>query len=195
MRTFWLVTLLIIFTVALAKSQTGPRQAPGLAVLEVKWTRIERNPDLEADPFLANDSQRAQQKAQQDAIRENVARTTAEAPRVQIPERPGANPGPTGSPGPLVKYVYRVTVQNTGDKSIRKVVWRYESFDVAMQRFVGRRDYVTSINIRPGQTKKLAAESSSPPQHTVNANSKEQPANRVVVLRIEYSDGTIWQRK
>ncbi len=197
MKLSFLTFLVMLLAAPAVYAQTPIEPAPSLEVLDVKWTRVERNPRLDEDPFAIIERQRSLQKAQEEALRDNDALRKADLPLVRVPT--SASPPSRKDSGPRtprVTYVYRVTVRNTGTKAIRKLDWYYESYDATTKQFVGRRDYQTRTKILPGQTKKLTAQSASPPVYTVNAaqTDSDQPANRVVIHRIEYSDGSIWNR-
>ena len=189
---------LLIATAAHAQDQTSP----GLEVLDVKWQKVERNPLLEEDPFLASDRQANLLRAQQQAIRDNNARTSVEQPALPIPTQGTSTRRPAPieplpvQQDPMVKYIYRVRVRNNGHKPIRTVHWLYESYDISTKQYVGRREYRNRMKIRPGQTKELVVQSISPPTLTIHADKRDdQPSNRVVIQRIEYVDGSVWQRK
>jgi hypothetical protein len=57
-----------------------------------------------------------------------------------------------------------VSVKNTGEKTIKLVDWDYVFFNTATQSETGRLEFTSDEKIGP------------------------------VVVRIEYTDGTIWQR-
>ena len=195
MKRSFFAFLLVILAVAGVKAQTAPEPAPDLAVVDVKWKKVEFNPRLEADPLAVNERQRTLQKAQEQVVRDNIARQNDDLPLRQVPLTVASEQTKQPPTGLIVSYVYSVTVKNTGAKSVQKVFWRYESYDAAMKQFIARRDYQTNRKIRPGETKRLVAQSMSPPSYSVNTKKTDQPANRVLIQRIEFTDGTFWVRK
>ena len=63
-----------------------------------------------------------------------------------------------------------------------------------------RRQFLCGLNLKPGKEKELIAFSLAGPSRVVSvqtlANKIEKPPlERVLINRIEYADGTIWQRQ
>lgn len=97
-------------------------------------------------------------------------------------------------------YAYRVRVRNAAAKQIEVVFWEYEFTETANASNVTRRQFLCGAQIKPEKEKELEALSLSPPSGAISAGSLADKSaspfqERAVVNRVEYSDGSIWQRK
>jgi len=104
------------------------------------------------------------------------------------------------APRPVDGFAYRVKVQNGGSKTIDVLFWEYEFIDPANPQAMARRQFLCGVSIKPGKEKEIQAFSVSGPSDVINvetlAKKSENPfVERAVINRIEYADGTIWQRK
>jgi hypothetical protein len=96
-------------------------------------------------------------------------------------------------------FAYRIKVQNPGTKVVEIVFWEYQFHDPADPSLVARRQFLCGVNIGTDKSKQLEGFSlSGPGVVNVNtlANKSENPfKEKIVINRVEYSDGSIWQRK
>lgn len=97
-------------------------------------------------------------------------------------------------------YDYRVRVRNSSRKQIDVVFWEYEFTEAANPSNVTRRQFLCGAQIRPDREKELGALVLSAPSGAISAASLAEKSaspfrERVLINRVEYSDGTIWQRK
>ena len=95
-------------------------------------------------------------------------------------------------------FTYKATVKNLSDKPIKSIDWDYVFYDRATESEIGRREFTSEEKIAPGKSKELTVTIGRPPTQTVSVtslNTKERDAliERVVVVRIDYADGTFWQ--
>jgi hypothetical protein len=90
-----------------------------------------------------------------------------------------------------------VAAHNTGTKTIKAVTWEYTFFsDAEMSQTVQRYRIHSNQQIRVGETKVLKGTVKSYPYSgTQTLLFTKQPSKyrKVVPLRIEYTDGTIWE--
>lgn len=101
---------------------------------------------------------------------------------------------------PVDGYAYRVKVQNTSKKVIEVMFWEYQFIDPSNAATVTRRQFLCGVNIKPDKGWELQAFSLSGPSEVVSVDSlgnksELRAKERVVINRVEYADGTIWQRK
>ena len=99
---------------------------------------------------------------------------------------------------PMDGYAYRIKVQNTIKKVVEIVFWEYQFRDPANPDLVARRQFLCGVNIPEGKSKELEGFSLSGPSDVVNVKTLDSGAafkENVVINRIEYSDGAVWQRK
>ena len=103
---------------------------------------------------------------------------------------------PTSTDG----YAYKIKVQNPGSKAIEIVFWEFQFQDPSDPSLLARRQFLCGVNIGADKSKELEGFSLSGPSEVVNvktlANKSENPfKERAMINRVEYADGTIWQRK
>jgi hypothetical protein len=97
-------------------------------------------------------------------------------------------------------YDYRVKVQNAARKAVEVIFWEYQFEETANPSNLTRRQFLCGVQIKGGKGKELQAFGGSGPAGVVSAASlADKSANpfaeRVRINRVEYADGTIWQRK
>ena len=199
-----ILTFLLLLLVQTPLAQNSPTQSDtsDVAVLQSSWRREVWTPVFDDDPFRANDEQAQQQRDQRAIERENNIRAKQGLPQRIPPPPPRRNQRSdiTDRPQtPKDTYIYRVKVRNDGAKEIRSLTWVYIFIDRATQAEVARHQYVTKAKIRPGKSRELVSRSATPPTYTLDARragkeSQDQFSERVAIHRIEYADGTVWQR-
>ena len=105
----------------------------------------------------------------------------------------------TAKPKASDGFAYRIKVQNPGTKAVEIVFWEYQFHDPAEPSLVARRQFLCGVNIGADKSKELEGFSLSGPG-VVNVNTladkSENPfKEQVLINRVEYADGSIWQRK
>ncbi len=108
------------------------------------------------------------------------------------------------SPTPKVKRVdgfsYLVKIQNSSKRVIEILFWEYQFIDPSNTANVTRRQFLCGVNIKPEKEKELQAFGGSGPGEVITVGSLASPSDKVfqekvVINRVEYADGSIWQRK
>jgi hypothetical protein len=196
-----LLTVLFLCFGSVANAQTpAPAEAP-LAIVKHSWTKERIN--WEADPFggpVENfDDVRRRVVDQRRVERARGAGNTGEAAKVEremraeqvIRSRPPAPPRYT--------FHYKVSVTNTSEKTIRAIDWDYIFFSSNTQSETGRLEFTNEEKIGPGKSKELHVMARKPPAKTVSVYALDKSERQgldgqVVVMRIEYTDGSVWQR-
>ena len=97
-------------------------------------------------------------------------------------------------------FAYRIKVQNQSANIVEIVFWEYQFQDPAQPDLIARRQFLCGVNITGGKGKELEGFSLSGPSDVINvktlANNTANPFKETVLInRVEYSDGSIWQRK
>ena len=193
-----LLSLLVPFQGPVASSDTSP-----LTVANFKWSRSRRNVEAQAvegnaparamipqnrnfarnsrinDPQGARDPNADTLDGRSAAMEKSVAE--ARAPKTQ----------------PMDGYAYRIKVQNPTTKVVEIVFWEYQFHDPANPDLVARRQFLCGVNIPAGKGKDLEGFSLSGPSDVVNVKTLDSGGfkENVLINRVEYSDGSIWQRK
>jgi len=152
---------------------------------------------LDGDPFVHNREQRENERDRILLNKINAIRVRQGRPAVYKREAPINIE--VASKGPQTTYVYKAKVANNDTKKIHAVEWDYVFSDPATQTEVGRVRHRSDIKIQPGKTAALTGWSQSLPTRVVSITKtdkklKEQYKEHVVILRIEYADGSIWER-
>jgi hypothetical protein len=188
--------LLLLFCAGLACAQQ-----PGVEVVKFSWSK--ERIGWEGDPFggpIENfDETRARQRNErriEDAKRGNSAeidkiRREAKADAANIAVKHKDNPS-------RYVFVYKATLKNSGDKVIKSIDWDYIFLDRGSETEVGRQQFTSEEKIAPGKTKDLIVTIRKPPTQTIsltalNDNERGSLDGRVIVVRIDYADGTSWQ--
>ncbi|HEV2800321.1 MAG TPA: hypothetical protein VGW12_07485 [Pyrinomonadaceae bacterium] len=195
--------LMLLFVLASAvgvqaQSQTPTPEVGGLTIERISWSRQVYNPMLEQDdPFKHNREQWEDARIQERIDRENAAR--AKSGKTAIYNRGRPVRIETEARGPFTTYTYKAKVTNHDTRTIRAVEWDYVFYDPATEKEVARHPLKNSLKLQPGKTTELSRRTARPPTDVVDVNKtdkklKEQYAERVEIQRIEYTDGTSWQR-
>ncbi len=194
MNIICLALVMVLFAIsALAQTAIGPLD---VAVLESKWRIDVRNPALEIDPLAGNKDRLREEAAQKANAQQSQNRVRqGENALPPVVRQPRSDSGPRGI---WVTYVYQVKLKNTGSKKIRRLVWDYVFTDPGTTIEAGRRRFVSKTSIKPGATRKLSVRLRSGPTGTVDATKadkkeRDQYSEKVIIRRIEYADGSVWQ--
>jgi hypothetical protein len=97
-------------------------------------------------------------------------------------------------------FAYRVKVRNASTKVIEVLFWEYQFTETANPTNVARRQFLCGVNIKPTKEKELQSFSPSGPGAVISVGSLSDKSGnlyqeKVVINRVEYADGSIWQRK
>lgn len=214
--------LMAITASAQTQSNPGTAEAPGLTVAQVHWHREIFVPALYDDPMRVNQERDDLERDQKATARENAERAKQGQAAIPTPTKKIASNIPVGStpmgtplgddpagnrnlpaqnaPGTSsVHYLYEAKIKNTGVKTIRAIVWEYSLLDPDTKLEVGRHQFTGNMTVRPGKTVNLVGRSTKPPTGVVEVAKSGQTLpskyqERVVIQRVEYDDGTFWQR-
>lgn len=190
---------LFLLGAAAASAQTPatttllPAAPPDLVVLQKKWQTYVRSPALDEDPFSANDDFADAQRQQKINELQNKVRGKG-GEQIEPPPPRVKKTKDEPVPGAVTTYVYRARVRNTGAKIIRVIDWSYTFLDPDTQQELGRHLYSTKVKIRPGQDNELVGRSAKPQTSTISVkNAGKELGEQVVIYRVEYDDGSVWQ--
>jgi hypothetical protein len=95
-------------------------------------------------------------------------------------------------------FAYRIKVKNSSTKVVEIIFWEYQFHEAENPKALARRQFLCCVSIRPDKEKDLEGFSLSGPSDVVSVSAlgdKSRFKEDVVINRLEYSDGTIWQRK
>jgi hypothetical protein len=103
------------------------------------------------------------------------------------------------APKPVDGFAYRARIHNASAKVIETIFWEYQFQEANDPATVSRRQFLCAVSIRPDKDKELQAFSTSGPSSVVSVvalsrKSANTANEKVVINRVEYTDGTMWQR-
>lgn len=205
-----LTSLLLLMGLAVAAQAQGtPAAATAQAssaavVLKFSWTK-ERLPGWENNPFgpsfemyddmrVRVSDERRLQDARNSGKKAEAGRIERDA---QAREDATKKKKVTSTARPKDGYRYKVTIKNTSAKTIKSIDWDYIFSDPASRSEVARHQFASDEKISPGKEKELSVFILSPPSNTVSAAAlgrKDRSLfdERVIIVSIKYSDGTVW---
>lgn len=190
------------FALGQQQQQVDDAGAPGLLVVKHSWSKERVN--WERDPFggpVENfDEMRVRarnEKRIDDAKRggsPDVDRIKREARADSAILERNRQKGP-----PRYGFLYKLSVRNDGAKSIKEFDWDYVFSDSATHEELGRHQFTCTERISPGKGKESAFFIPSPPAQRISAyalDRKERDGleGHVVIVRLLYDDGTVWER-
>lgn len=193
MRT--LISTIVLFLVAVNVCAQTAAAEPDVTVLEKKWRVDVRNPLLEKDPIQAMEDRDRQEQDRRSTERKNdvLRERGMPVPTSGVPDADrGSQPA-----GKTVLYVYEVKVRNNGAKGIRKLTWDYVFFEKGTETELGRRRFVSKVNLSAGGTTNVVVRAAAPPTRTVAAGSagkkpQDQYTEKIIIQRVDYADGSVW---
>jgi hypothetical protein len=201
MKTFLLLSLLISLFIPV---QTPVLTNSPLTVTNFKWSRARHT--IETPEAEGNAPQRAMipqnrifernRRANEPPGNRDPNADTIDGRSAALEKTVAESRSPKAKP--MDGYAYRIKVQNASTKLVEIVFWEYQFQDPANPETMARRQFLCGVNISAGKGKELEGFSLSGPSDVVDVktlNSGGAFKENVVINRIEFSDGTIWQRK
>lgn len=97
-------------------------------------------------------------------------------------------------------FIYQAKIRNAGTDTIEILFWEYQFTEKANPANIMSRQFLCGVKVKPGKDKELSVFSSSSPGNLISADSLDNKSEslyeeKILINRVEYSDGTIWQRK
>jgi len=198
---------MIAATVTGARAQTQAAAAgdpPTLQIVKFSWSkeRIGWERDPFGGPVESFDQMRVRQRNEKrisDAKRggssSEVERITreAKADSANIEEL-------RRQPPPRYGFMYKVSFRNNAAQPIKSLDWDHVFFDPETKIETARHQFTGDEKISPGKQKEFTVFSPHPPSHTVSVQKLDKRegdrlGETIVVMRILYADGSVWQRQ
>jgi hypothetical protein len=89
-----------------------------------------------------------------------------------------------------------VRVENKGAKEIKAIAWEYVFFDPLDRSVISRHRFLSEVKISPGKKKKVSGFTVRRPMQVARSEDASlQPVEQVVIRRVEYADGSVWERQ
>ena len=104
------------------------------------------------------------------------------------------------APKPIDGFSYRAKIHNANTKVIEVIFWEYQYKQAGDSTTISRRQFLCGVSIKPDKEKELQAFSVLGLHDVVSVdtlakNLAASGEEKVVINRVEYADGSIWQRK
>jgi hypothetical protein len=193
-----LVVTLLLAMGAIAQQTSDKSNPTDLIVLSQRWRKDFIGQRVERNPLEPNEDLIQQTRAEKQVIRNrdySLPNQTTE-PRMPVPM---PRPIPDGRI-PRDVYVYTLTVKNTGAKRIKAVDWEYQFLHPETQEVLGSRRITSKVKLAPGKTEVIEARLLQQPTSIVSADQldkkyRDQFKEQVIIHRIAYTAGSVWQRQ
>lgn len=199
-----LLSLLVVPAVSRAQAPSSST-APAVEVVKFSWSKERLNWEL--NPFSGPNENfhemqfRARsEKRVSDAKRSGTTGQQASAERDAKVDAAIVQAGRQPSGPPRYYFIYRASVRNSSNKPIEEIDWDYVFIDSATGQELGRHQFTSAKTIAPGKSKELSFMLSAPPTkrisiYALNKQERSGIAAQIVVVRVKYSDGSVWQQR
>ena len=185
--------LLLLFL--LTKSMVFSQEPSGVEVVKASWSKVRIG--WERDPFggpLENfDEMRSRARNERRVAQGGGerAKRDAKADEANLAKVREKNP-------PKYYFIYKTKIKNTHNSAIAQIDWDHVFYERGTENEVGRQQFTSDELIGPGKTKELTVTITSPPTHTVsltslNLEERDQFSEKIVIVRVKFADGHVWQ--
>ena len=171
------------------------QEPSGVEVVKASWSKIRIG--WERDPFsgpLENfDEMRS--RARNDRRIANGggerAKREAKADEANLAKQREKSP-------PKYYFIYKTRIKNNHTSAITQIDWDYVFFERGTENELGRQQFTSDGQIGPGKTKELIVTITSPPTRTISVTSlnleeHDRFTEKIVLIRMKYADGHVWQ--
>ena len=192
--------ILILSGVAYSQSPSDP----AIELVKFSWSKERLN--WEGNPFGGPNENFHQmqfrarsEKRVSDAKRSN----SAEVGKLEKDAKADAaiveNENKNSAP-PRYYFIYRASMKNLSSKAIKEIDWDYVFLDAVTGDELDRRQFTSVQNIGPGKQKELVFTLPTPPTRRISVQALDKKERvgideRVVVVRVTYADGSVWEVK
>jgi len=205
MKTLLLWPLLLIFV---SPAQTPAPEASSVTVLGFKWSRTHQTLKA-ADPtaagvtpapamISANKNFQRNARINDPAGVRDPNQDTLDGRAAALEKIVQESRTPAGRS--VDTFAYLARIRNSSPKVIEILFWEYQFIDAASPANVTRRQFLCGVRIKPNKEKELQAFSLSGPSDVISVGSLANSSGniwqeKVLINRVEYADGSTWQRK
>jgi|SRR5687767_9546556 len=202
MKVYVLLLSLLVVPIA-SNAQTTSRTPAEVEVVKFSWSKERLN--WEQNPFNGpNENFHEMQFRARSEKRVSDAKKSGTAGQQAVAERDAkvdaAIVAAARQPAGPARYyfIYRASMKNSSTKPIQEIDWDYIFVDAATGQELSRHQFTSAKIIPPGKSKELTFMLSSPPTkrisvYALNKQERSGIADQVVVVRVKYSDGSVWQ--
>ena len=195
---------LVLLLALAAHASLANTAVQGSAEVEVlKWSWSKERIGWEGDPFrgpIENFDEVRARTRNEKRIEEAKRGNSAEVDRIKREAKADAANIETQHKNVPSRYVfiYKTRIRNGSTKTIKSIDWDYIFRDVSNDTELNRQQFTSDETIGPGKSKELMVVLRKPPTQTIsvtslNTNEKDSLKGEVILVRIEFSDGSVWQ--
>ncbi len=185
----------LLFLVLLGASIVWAQEPSGVEVVKSSWSKIRIG--WERDPFggpLENfDEMRSRARNERRVAQGGGerAKREAKADEANLAKQREKNP-------PRYYFIYKTKIKNNQTAAITQIDWDYVFYERDTENEMGRQQFTSDEKIGPGKTKELIVTITSPPTRTVSVTSLnleeyDRFTEKIVLVRVQYADGRVWQ--
>jgi hypothetical protein len=186
-----LLTPVILFKAGQQQPAGGP---PDVEVGEVSSSKFHTYETIDQRRQRLN-SNKADTRSRESVYREEIRnRNSIENRSRDMAELERSVMGESYYERPIDLFRYRVNLKNTGIKVVKAVVWDYQASDTDQFNDSTHRQFRCTAKLKPNQSQRFEGFSMLPPTRVITASGTKSFSERVILNRIEYADGTSWQR-
>ena len=199
MKISSIATLVLLLLTTSVIAQETSLDPPDVTVLEKSWHKEPQvGPAHASNPLGPNEALIRQTEMEKATIRQREEYSLPNQPTEERMPVPSSKPIPPAR-SVVTTYVYKIKVKNNGSKTIKSLEWEYQFLNPQTDELMGYRRITSDTKLLPGKVKKLERRFTRQPTILVNANQldkkyQDQFTERLIIHRIQYSDGSIWQR-
>jgi hypothetical protein len=206
MRKVKTCVLAVLFAICAASQSVvaqdggGSSGAGPVAVIKFSWEKERIRPIPSMAPLASQDEliQQSRREQQLAVARNTQQKGTSSRLESQNINHQDAKVKAQQTEIPRDGYRYKVTLRNEGEKTIKSIDWDYYFVDPSTNQELARHQFTSDETIKPGKSKEVSVLYLKPPVKTVDVRSlrkseKSAFAGRVVVARLQFSDGSVWQ--
>ena len=203
MNKFFVVLLLFLPIEAATAQTSGPLPEPAaISVLKFSWTkeRIGWEQDPFSGPIENFDEMRVRTRNEKRIMDAKKGGNGSEISRAERDARTDEALISTIHKNSNARYafVYQVLLQNNDARVIKAIDWDYVFYEALTERELERRQFTSEEKIGPGKTKQFKFFIPTPPTKTISVNAlnkheRDGLREAIVIVRVEYADGSVWQ--
>ena len=207
MRTVLLMSVLILLISQSQNAQTTTENSSTVVVLNSKWSRsrqkvenVDIQPNIPAQSMMNRNNRNSARNQRvndtpgtPDPNEKTIEARSAALEKVVQESRSSKDKTVDG-------FLYQSKIRNAGTKIIEILFWEYQFKERANPASVSSRQFLCGVNIKPNKEQELSVFSTFSPSDLISVNSLDNKTEtlyeeEILINRVEYADGTIWQRK
>jgi hypothetical protein len=199
-----LLSLLVLSAVSNAQTPASSSTTPDVEVVKFSWSKERLNWELSPfsgpnENFHEMQFRARSEKRVSDAKRSGTTGQQASAERDAKVDAAIVQAGRQPSGPARYYFLYRASLRNASTKAIEEIDWDYVFIDSATGQELNRHQFTSTKIIAPGKSKELTFMLGVPPTkrisvYALNKQERSGIADQVVVVRIKYADGSVWQQ-